>query len=296
MTRRKSIQPATLSAPRPLALRRPDALAARVCLTLVGCGGTGSHIASGLVSLAQALWSRAVTADILFIDPDVVEPKNVGRQLFSMADVGRPKAQVLAERLNAAFATTTGYAVRKVDALDTFMVETARRDVSTRHAVSAPRDVSTCSVVIGAVDNAAARRVIARSVRAAKGRVWWLDAGNENASGQVALGNSFAPISPRLGLVADLPAPPVVYPDLVRSPSPRGRGRSCADLAAEGVQGLMVNRMAAAWALALLHDFLLGDLKYFAVAFDLARGNSCALPLDVETLQRFQDKSTRRTT
>jgi len=267
MTRRASLE---LKLPKSLSLRLPKFR--HVALTLVGCGGTGSHIASGLITLSQALAERNVMADILFIDPDVVEPKNVGRQLFSQADVGRPKAQVLAERLNAAFATTVGCAVRKVDSLDKFGAEDDARD-------------KLC-VVVGAVDNAAARKVIDANVRAAKGRVWWLDCGNENHSGQVALGNSFGKIEHRLGLVTAMPAPSVVYTDLVKGKAKaQGRAkRSCAELAAEGVQGLMVNRMMAAWACAMLHDFLLGELRYFAVTFDLAHGNARAMPLDTETL------------
>src|SRR5512136_2853473 len=100
----------------PVTLRVPDFK--RVYLTLVGCGGTGSHIASGLVSIAQALQERAIPCSMLFIDPDRVEPKNVGRQLFSAGDVGEAKAEVLAGRLNAAFGERIMAAVRGVDALD----------------------------------------------------------------------------------------------------------------------------------------------------------------------------------
>ena len=259
-----------LKMPQSLNLRLPEFR--HVALTLVGCGGTGSHIASGLITLAQALSEKGISTDILFIDPDIVEPKNVGRQLFSQADVGRPKAHVLAERLNAAFAATVGCAVRKVDALDKFGAEDDTLD-------------KLC-VVVGAVDNASARKVIAANVRAAMGRAWWLDCGNENHSGQVALGNSFGKIERRMGLVTALPAPSVVYPDLVKTHRAKRatRAQSCAELQALGVQGLMVNRMMAAWACAMLHDFLLGELRYLAVTFDLAHGNARALPLDVETL------------
>jgi PRTRC genetic system ThiF family protein len=261
----------TLGIPQPLHLHLPEFH--RVALTMVGCGGTGSHIASGLVALAQALADRNIATDILFIDPDIVEPKNVGRQLFSQADVGRYKADVLASRLNAAFATTVGFAPRKIDSLDTFRVDGA------------------LNVVIGAVDNAAARKVIARQVEKAKGGLWHLDVGNDNHSGQVVLGNCGIVDLKRsvaLGMVDRLPVPSVVYPDLVkghREPAKRQtKATSCAELAAEGIQGLMVNRMAAAWACSMLHDFLLGELRYFALAFDLAWGGTRAYALDVPTL------------
>ncbi len=66
----------------PVTLRIPDFK--RVYITLVGCGGTGSHIASGLVAIGQALRQRSIGLDLLFVDPDRVEVKNVGRQLFSI--------------------------------------------------------------------------------------------------------------------------------------------------------------------------------------------------------------------
>jgi hypothetical protein len=46
----------------------------------------------------------------------------------------------------------------------------------------------------------------------------------------------------------------------------------------------MVNRMTASWAAALLHDFLLGHLSYFACAFNLKAGGARAYALDLATL------------
>lgn len=254
----------------PIRLQIPDFT--RVSVVQVGCGGTGSHIASGLVAIWQALAERGITMDVCLVDPDVVEPKNVGRQLFGLADVGCPKAMVIAERLNAAFGTRIGAAVRSVDKLDTFRMD------------------ECLNVVIGAVDNARARALINQ----AHGRdLWWLDCGNDNHSGQVALGNCGANEmkgSVALGMIDRLPAPSVVYLDLVRSKRQTkekkpSKAPSCAELAAAGEQGLMVNRMAAAWACALLHDFLVTrEVRWFALAFDLAWGGTRAYTLDIETL------------
>jgi len=251
---------------------------AAASITLAGCGGTGSHLASGLVAIAQALAERSLHVDMLFIDPDVVSPRNVGRQNFSPADVGRPKAEALAERLNAAFGLAVGASVRAIDARDSFL--------------SPSRDA--LNIVIGAVDNPTARARIARAVKRAHGALWWLDCGNDDHSGQVALGNyaDKRQIRPGLGMVEALPAPHLVYPDLIAAQkhraAPRRRAPACAELAEDGRQGLMVNRMAAAWALSMLHDFLLGELKYFALAFDLGWGGVRTWVLDEQTL-RLED-------
>jgi len=203
----------------------------------------------------------------------------VGRQLFSLADVGQPKAEALAGRLNAAFGLAIGASVRAIDSRDSFL--------------SPDRDA--LNVVIGAVDNPAARSRIARAVKKADGRLWWLDVGNDHYSGQIAIGNIGSDVDkrqirPMLGMIEALPAPHLVYPDLIAIPKKKLRRRvpSCAELAEDARQGLMVNRMAAAWACALLHDFLLGELKYFALAFDLGWGGVRTWTLDEQTL-RLED-------
>lgn len=270
----------------PVALRVPAFT--RVALTLVGCGGTGSHLASGLVAIEQGLRAQGVPVDLLFIDPDTVEPKNIGRQLFAQIDLGQSKAEVLAGRLNAAYGLRIMSAVRALDPLD-ILVQ--------------PDDRDTLHLVIGAVDNPAARATIASVVKAsqdsggvpgARGRLWWLDCGNENHSGQVLLGNTVYKASFRksiaLGLIDRLPAPHLVYPDLIATPQAKrakrsGRAPSCADLTASGEQSLMINRLVAAHALSMLTDFLVTrDLKYFGLAFDQQWGGTRAYTLDAPTL------------
>ena len=254
----------------------------RVFITLVGCGGTGSHISSGLCSIAGALDARGIKTDIYLVDPDIVEAKNAGRQLFSPGDIGYPKAQVLANRLAAAFGVRIGGAVRAIDTLDTFTGGESQRD-NWQAALS-------LNIVVGAVDNPAARSLIAQAVARAKGRLWWLDAGNENHSGQVALGNIAVPADLKgvveLGMIDRLPAPTLVYPDLVKTPKKiKAPKRSCAELTAAGDQGLMVNRMMAAWACAMLDAFLVRrDLHYFVVAADLAWGGVKSYPIDAPTI------------
>ena len=242
-----------------------------VHLTLVGCGGTGSHIATGLGALLLAL---GLPYSLTLIDPDIVETKNVGRQLFAASDVGKPKTEVIAARLANAYGIVPYVMTRGVDALDWQTLE--------------PR---VLHLVIGAVDNPAARSVIANAVKRGEGALWWLDCGNENASGQVLLGNIADARKMRgaatLGLIDRLPAPHLVYPDLIKSARfPRlARAASCAELTALGEQGLMVNRMVAAWALELLDALLVRrEVKWFGQRFDLRWGNTSPLTLDLPTL------------
>ena len=60
-------------------------------VAMIGAGGLGSHIASGLV--------RQGIKELTIIDHDVVEPANLTRQLFDRSDIGKFKAVRLAKHL-----------------------------------------------------------------------------------------------------------------------------------------------------------------------------------------------------
>src|SRR5439155_23911290 len=75
-------------------------------IVVVGCGGTGGFLAE---AIARLLIGRS--ALLYLVDPDRVEPHNVARQCFDRADVGRFKAEVLAERLARRFGREVGYSV-----------------------------------------------------------------------------------------------------------------------------------------------------------------------------------------
>src|SRR3990167_474951 len=59
---------------------------------LAGAGGVGSRLVPPLVKMLPS----GTILDIY--DPDIVEKKNLNRQHFCHRDLGKPKAQVLAER------------------------------------------------------------------------------------------------------------------------------------------------------------------------------------------------------
>jgi len=64
----------------------------RSCVLVVGCGGMGTHVLDALV--------RAGVGAIEIFDPDSVEASNLHRQiLYAHADVGRPKTDAAAQRL-----------------------------------------------------------------------------------------------------------------------------------------------------------------------------------------------------
>lgn len=134
-------------------------------ITLVGCGGTGSFLAPHLARLAYHAAQRYGTViQLRFIDPDQVEPKNIGRQNFCPAEIGANKARALATRYNLAFGLDIEFDSQPID------------------VASILYGYSWFNLVVGAVDNAAARQEICEDVIAASGKMWWLDCGNHEQS------------------------------------------------------------------------------------------------------------------
>jgi molybdopterin/thiamine biosynthesis adenylyltransferase len=131
-------------------------------LLLLGVGGTGSHIARGLTRLLYHMKTlRMATPTLHLVDPDHVEDKNIGRQLFSPADIGQPKAQVVAQRLSLAFGI----------------------DITWTQAALPPTPYSLAgTIVIEAVDNPQARRQIAQAYP----NTLLIACGNHRQSGQSA--------------------------------------------------------------------------------------------------------------
>jgi len=153
-----------------------------VRIYVVGCGGTGSFLVPHLCRLANWFDAAGKQISITLIDFDRIESKNLYRQNFCQAELGYNKAQALAVRYQAMFPNL------KIGAIE--------------HQVSAiSLDRSTPTVVIGCVDNAAARKsieelMIEYSSLMAHGfsqiPCWWIDCGNDYTHGQVVIGNWYS--------------------------------------------------------------------------------------------------------
>lgn len=202
-------------------------------VVIVGAGGTGAQIARSVARMIYDMRRAQLHPPALrLIDPDVVSEKNVGRQLFTAADVGQPKALVLMRRFNLALGLEVSAVVEPFD--------------SARHLTGSDHSV----LLIGAVDNEEARR----SLAAAEG-VLWLDCGNFTNAGQVILGNTGNREWVLRQMEADtpvyryLPHATLLFPQLLEPEPPTiALPHSCGDLMAVGEQGLVVNDLIAAIA------------------------------------------------
>lgn len=80
-----------------------------VTVNLIGAGGTGSQVLTGLARLDVTL--RALGHPGLFVtlyDPDIVTEANIGRQLFGYSDMGLNKAQCALLPVSTTSSETTG--------------------------------------------------------------------------------------------------------------------------------------------------------------------------------------------
>jgi PRTRC genetic system ThiF family protein len=238
-----------------------------VSLVLVGCGGTGSWLAPHVARVARLLAEKFQKKTLVFfIDPDQVEEKNIYRQNFSYAEIGLNKAQALAWRYSLAWG------------LEIVAVPKAYKRGALNY-----RDGLT--VVIGCVDNAAARNGIHDDVLYGNfARTWWLDCGNTQSAGQVLLGcGGQQPRDPYQlpGFCTWLPLPSARHPELLDplpeelNVSAETPAMSCADMALADSQGLAINaRMAAEAADYLVRMLVTKDLRKWGTYIDLASGSA----------------------
>ena len=232
--------------------------AKKINIKLVGCGGTGSWLAPHVARLSRLMIDTGKDVNIAFCDKDIVEEKNLYRQNFCPADVGRNKAEALAYR----FSLTWGVQIK------------AEGDFTGGYS-------SDPTLYLGCVDNAHARRAISDSVSNRNTANWWIDCGNARTTGQVFFGggiqdNHVRKIAPE-GFTTWVPLPDQQCPQL-RDNEPvdleqNSTNLSCAEMAMQSAQGLSINQMMATIAADYLKCLLLThDLDRMATYVSLEAG------------------------
>lgn len=262
-------------------------------IMIVGLGGTGSQLARLVARICYDLALRRIqTPAIAFVDPDKVEAKNVGRQMFTSADVGSYKAEVLARRLNYALGLNISYCNESFDP-EWFGSESQFREssrIGSRYKY----------ILLGAVDNAKARQDIA------KVESLWIDCGNHFSSGQVVIGNSndrgevmgalheaMEGKKPSM-TTALLPDVATLFPAMLEEVEAPQPDLSCADLVSMGEQHLLINDMvasvAANYVFKILHR---QSITSFISYIDLQGMNVRSLPITRDALEVYMPKPAR---
>ena len=240
---------------------------------VVGAGGTGSFVVPAIARLVYELKQQQnKSAEMLIVDPDKVESNNIPRSNFCFAEVGRYKAQTLAERVATAWGIEVGFSCEKFDA--------------EQHLKSSNSDYRSLTVIVGCVDNYRARREMHRALDEFRSygessRVWWIDGGNGKTSGQVLLGSTTKALKPEqyftgTSICRAIPSPSLQHPDLLQPEKIEVKSDlSCPERMRLGEQCLNINqRVAVEMAEVLTEMLLTRSLKRFAFYFDLESGAS----------------------
>ena len=246
--------------------------AKQVRITVVGLGGTGSWIAGQVARTARVLIDAGRQVQVVLIDADRVSAANVPRSCFCEAEIGELKVVALARRYSAAWGLGIGTIA------ELFKPEMAR--------VASNEDV--LNVIVGCVDNAAARRAFAQVLErrapygyygytGGTGSTLLIDCGNTRDGGQVLVGSVSRQEEMRGSfkgrlLCTALPNPYWQHPELLEDleEEQSDHNLSCAELMRRNAQSLMVNHFVAGIAGDYLVRLLVtGNLRRYATYFDL---------------------------
>jgi PRTRC genetic system ThiF family protein len=254
-----------------------------VRVLIIGAGGTGSAIAMGLPYLDQAMraWGHRYSLDVALMDGDAVSETNCVRQPFSASDIGQNKATVLINRINLFWGTNW------------------RAVPNHFHLRSFERSDDRCpDLVIGCVDTRAARKAIQDSFSdsfsgALSRSSYWLDLGNNAASGQYVLGQ---PLNGRNRRKAErLRTVSELYPEIVDAEAGEDPLPSCSAIEALDRQEPFINQTLASSALAMLAQlFRYGKLTHHGAFFNARSGQMSALPVDPEMWKRARRNRNQR--
>jgi PRTRC genetic system ThiF family protein len=202
---------------------------------LLGCGGTGCHVAAGLARLEVAI--RALGGDfpdVVLIDHDRVDTPNVGRQLFTNEEVGQFKSTALCHRMNMAYGLNwTADTQDGHDRLNLICVDS--REARKRIYADATSFYSEDNMPL------------------------YIDFGNTADTGQVILGGG------------GLNLPSEYCPDLINTELPSDNKPSCSLAEALEHQELFVNQFVATYGLQILWQiFRRGEVSNRGTYINLA--------------------------
>lgn len=218
-----------------------------ISVNLIGAGGTGSKVLSGLMDMNHCLTVLGhAGVDVRVWDDDTVEEANVGRQKFALSEVGLHKSVALVNRANRWSGTR-------------WKAETRRFEMDRNGALP---DHARATIFISCVDSVDARFGIAEMLDRMTGGKndrdrprYWMDFGNSHSSGQVILstvGEIVQPDSKKYDPVADLPYVTKEFGDLLRASEDADDTPTCSLAESLEKQDLYINSSLASMGCSLL--------------------------------------------
>ena len=209
--------------------------------------------------------------NVTLIDPDTASETNCVRQPFCRTEVGPSKAVVLAHRTNMFWGLNWLGMQSRIEQL---------------------KNGTQVDILIGCVDTRKARRSIHRWTLRSR-VLYWLDLGNNAASGQFVLGQPKN--SANREKKDRLPTVGEMYPEIMSTKGKEDDRLSCSAAEALTRQEPFINQNLAYQALAMLTQLLRrGSLAYQGGFCNLATGQVVPLPVfaarDFVAAARRRDK------
>ena len=238
-------------------------------VTVVGCGGTGGFVAEGICRLLPP------EVNLVLVDSDRVEERNLSRQNFFPEELGQFKSEALARRLARRFNRPVAYSI-----LPIALVE-----------------VRLPGLLISCVDNGPARRDIEKAMghqlfyamRSSASPFdtmfisWWVDAGNGENYGQVLIGNREDGLfDQERELCLALPLPTIQRPELLSQALPRER-----DCVQMSEQGPTINQAMAAVVVEVVRRLIEGTCLWMQLYLDLNQGILSPVPAAPEVVEQI---------
>lgn len=257
-------------------------------IVVIGAGGTGGYLIPQLarqIALQNELREVAGLAPhgLTLVDEDVVELKNLKRQNFIEPDIGKPKAQVLAERYGGAFGITINYVTKYITS--STELQNLIGVSATAHGIA---DRSYMPVIVDCVDNNKTRVIMheaAKEIAQNRG-MFFISSGNEEWNGQVICSH----LPRRFHQYKDqdfqwnpdniqkfrTPMLGEMFPEVMNADDKLPTEMSCAERAVSAPQNILTNMTAANLIFTFLNTILTsnsdeegqGGLEHFAVMFD----------------------------
>lgn len=252
----------------------PDLLRRPVRVLVVGCGGSGCVITTGLPYLHQAMRVAGHPGGlhVTVMDGDTISPTNCVRQAYCSAEIGLNKAVVTVSRLNLFWGCHW---------------------TAVPEPVTEGSDLSGFDVVIGCVDTRPARELLHRKIVGWRSRVaYWLDLGNGADGGQFVLGQPLNSCNRRaayrLRTAAEL------FPEIIDLSQPDDDGPSCSAVEALERQEPFVNQVLAHHALALLTRlFRHGRLEHHGAFVSVADNRVVPIPIRPALWKELRQRGSR---
>lgn len=229
---------------------------------IIGCGGTGSNYIKELARYLATNRNYMINADVILIDGDTVEEKNLERQSFTPEDLLMNKAEAMALAVSDMYNLTFSY-VPEYIASKEHMLRIMR---NTYERESYEEEETFVPIIIGCVDNHNCRKIL-HEIFEEYTDIIYIDAANEFSTGEVVVGikNNQAVIAPDRAFY---------FPEVLED-SKSVLEMSCTELNNVKPQHLVTNLFAANICLIQTIKILSGDWTCGGIySFD-AFGCSC---------------------